>query len=89
MELILDGLREHYGTDWAAMVFTFLSLWRLGNHKRDGFLWGLLAALSWAVFNLTVQTVPGVTANIVFLGMNARGWWKWNRGASSGREPGS
>ncbi|MEL6330644.1 MAG: YgjV family protein [Planctomycetota bacterium] len=81
MEWFTDQLRNHYGFDWAAMVFTFLSLYRLSEHKRDGFVWGLAAGLAWTAFNITVPSVAGILANVVFIYMNGRGYLKWRKDA--------
>ena len=59
------------------MVLMLVSLWRLGDHKRDGFLWGLAAAIAWIGFNAIVLSVAGVIANVIFFGLNARGYARW------------
>ena len=80
---MLDLILRHYGVDWLAMVLTFVSLVRLGDHKRDGFIWGFLSTVAWAVFNVLVFSVAGVIANIVFFYLNLRGWLRWNRRAEA------
>lgn len=70
-------LAKHHGLDWLAMALTFLSMWRLGDHKKDGFLWGVAATAAWTLFNLGVASVAGVVANIVFMALNLRGFLRW------------
>jgi len=70
-------LSKHHGLDWLAIILTFVSLWRLGARKRDGFLYGAGATIAWAAFNVGVASVAGVLANLIFAAMNARGFAKW------------
>lgn len=79
-------LAHNYGLDWLAMALTFVSMWRLGEHKRDGFLWGFAATIVWTAFNATVPSVAGVLANIVFTALNIRGYLRW-RGANPAPPP--
>ncbi len=78
----LDWLIGYYGTDWAAMVFMFLSAWRLGNHKRDGWLFGAIACAFWIAFNMVAESAPAAFANVVFLILQVRGFQRWK--AASG-----
>ncbi|MFG0299798.1 MAG: PnuC protein [Phycisphaerales bacterium JB047] len=72
-----DLLFKYYGLDWAAMAFTFLSLYRLGSGKRDGFIYGLLANVCWAAFGIMAESIANPLANAVFLAMNLRGYGRW------------
>lgn len=72
-----DLLFKYYGFDWAAMAFTFLSLYRLGDGRRDGFVFGLLANVCWAVFGVMAESIANPLANAVFLYMNIRGYRRW------------
>ncbi|MDJ0920105.1 MAG: nicotinamide mononucleotide transporter [Henriciella sp.] len=68
---------KYYGTDWAAMFFTFAQLYLLGNGKRAGFIFGILATISWASFGIMAGSVANPIANFIFLVMNLRGLLKW------------
>jgi len=70
-------LLKYYGLDWAAMGFTFLSLYRLGSGKRDGFIFGLLANVCWAAFGVMAESIANPIANAIFLSMNLRGYIRW------------
>lgn len=62
----------HYGLDWAAAVFMFLSMWRLGKHRRDGFILAAIASAFWIAFNIKVDSAGGVVANAIILAMTLR-----------------
>ncbi|MEN0020850.1 MAG: hypothetical protein AAF747_08215 [Planctomycetota bacterium] len=72
-----DWLTNYYGVDWAAMIFTMLSAWRLGSKHADGWIWAMLSAISWIAFNFLVESGPAIFANVVFLALNARGFIAW------------
>lgn len=67
-----DLLFKHYALDWAAAVFMFLSMYRLGKHHRDGFILAALASAFWIAFNIKVDSVGGIVANAIILAMAAR-----------------
>jgi hypothetical protein len=62
----------HYGLDWAAAVFMFLSMYRLGKHHRDGFILAAIASGFWIAFNIRVDSAGGIVANAVILAMTLR-----------------
>lgn len=65
-----DFFLAHYGLDWAAALFLFLSMWRLGGHHRDGFVLAAVSAVFWILFNIRVESAAGITANAIILGMS-------------------
>ena len=71
-----DFLFNHYGIDWGAMVFMFLSIYHLGNKKRIGFLYGIVASLLWIAFNCLVNSLPGIVANAVIIFVNLQSYYK-------------
>ncbi|VAX40258.1 hypothetical protein MNBD_PLANCTO03-1504 [hydrothermal vent metagenome] len=77
---------KYYGLDWAAMIFTFLSLYRLGHGKRDGFLYGLCANVCWAGFGILALSVANPMANVVFIVLNVRGYRHWQQGKGAGAD---
>lgn len=74
-----DMLFKYYGVDWGAMISTFFMLYYLGNKKSQGFLFGILTSILWIIFNFMAESIPGVFANIVFIVLNLRSYWKWNK----------
>jgi 3-oxoacyl-(acyl-carrier-protein) synthase len=78
-----DFFFAHYGLDWAAATFLFLSMWRLGGHHRDGFLFGAASAVFWILFNARVESAAGITANAIILGMSLVSFARFKRPAPS------
>lgn len=73
-----DFLFSYYGLDWAAAVFMFLSMYRLGIHKKDGFVFAALASVCWIAFNLIAHSAAGVIANLIIAVMAFRSLSQWN-----------
>lgn len=76
---MLHYLTDFYGSDWAAMVLTFLSIYYLGNSKRIGFIFGIGAGISWTVFGVLVGSIASPIANAIFIYLNLRGYLKWKK----------
>lgn len=74
---------RYYGFDWAAMLFMFASLYRLGNHKRDGFVYGILANLCYIAFGFIAMSLANQIANAAFLALNVRGFIRWRKDVAS------
>jgi hypothetical protein len=68
-----------YGLDWAAAVFMFISLWRLGDHHRDGFIYAAVACAFWIAFNTVVESAAGIAANAIILGLSVRNFARARR----------
>lgn len=77
-ESIQSFLFSYYGLDWAAAVFMFLSMYRLGHHKKDGFVYAALASICWIAFNLIAHSAAGVLANVVIAAMAFHSLTKWH-----------
>jgi hypothetical protein len=73
------ALDRYYGLDWAAAVFMFLSMHRLGIHKKDGFVFAALASICWIAFNLIAKSPAGVVANVVIAAMAFRSLATWSK----------
>lgn len=71
-------LFQYGGSDLLGIMFSFLMLYFLGNHKRYGFLCGAVANTCWMVFGVITQSYPLILANVVFCGLNLRGYMRWN-----------
>ena len=80
------GLQRYYGLDWAAAVFMFLSMYRLGIHKKDGFVFAALASVCWIVFNILAESSAGVVANLIIVAMAVRSLYKWHAMPESSNE---
>ena len=84
---VSEFLFSYYGLDWAAAVFMFLSMYRLGIHKKDGFIFAALASICWIAFNLIAHSAAGVIANIIIAAMAFRSLSKWNAQPTSNVPP--
>jgi hypothetical protein len=86
-ESIYNFLFSYYGLDWAAAVFMFLSMYRLGQHKKDGFVYAALASICWIAFNLIAHSAAGVVANIVIAFMAFRSLSTWSKTHPTSQDP--
>ncbi len=71
-----DFFLGKWGLDWAAAIFMFISIYRLGEHKRDGFIHAALASVFWIAFNVKVESAAGIVANAIILAMSVRSFMK-------------
>jgi len=76
---MIEMMGNHLGLDLVAVVLMFISLWLLGNQRREGFIFGLLAALAFVAFNGMVDSFWGILGNLVLAGLNIRGWIRWQQ----------
>lgn len=70
---------KFYGSDWAAMFFTFLQLYLLGKKNPLGFGFGILANVCWTTFGLLAGSIANPLANLIFIGLNIKGILNWRR----------
>ena len=80
-ESILNFLAfdRYFGLDWAAADYMFLSMYRLGKHKKDGFVYAALASICWVAFNLIAKSPAGVAANAIIAVMAFRSLATWSK----------
>jgi len=74
-----DIVLNYYGVDWTAMVMTFFSLYYLGEKRRLGFFFGVLASISWLTFGFLAGSIANVLANVIFITLNVRGYINWQK----------
>ena len=79
IEYFLNSLTTYYGSDWAAMVFTFLQLYLMAEKNKWGFIYGLCANVCWITFGIIAGSVASPFANIIFAALNIRGLIKWHK----------
>jgi len=80
---MIEMMGNHLGLDLVAVVLMFISFWLLGNQRREGFIFGLLAALAFVAFNGMVDSLWGILGNLVLAGLSIRGWIRWEQATSS------
>ena len=78
-ESLHEFFLKHDGIDWAAAVFMFLSMYRLGIHKKDGFIFAALACVFWIIFNYRVDSAAGVVSNLIIGIMAIRSLTTWHK----------
>lgn len=86
MELFTESVKQFYGTDWAAMLLTFVFLYLVGNQQRAGFLFGAAASVCWLIFGVIVGSIASPIANIVFIVLNVRAYCKWQSNADNAQK---
>lgn len=75
MEIFL----KYYTLDWSAMVLSLLAVYLLGNKNKLGFLTFSAANAVWIFLGFFMVSSLGIViGNMVFLGMNIRGFISWN-----------
>lgn len=77
MEFLSEHALKYNGCDWAAMLFTFISLYLLGNRSRTGFLMGIIANFFWFSYGYLTASVANMFCSFVVICLQARGWYNW------------
>ncbi|MBW2554931.1 MAG: nicotinamide mononucleotide transporter [Deltaproteobacteria bacterium] len=70
-------LLKYHGIDWIAIIMTFLTLYYLGERRRFGFVFGIVASISWLIFGILVDSIANIIANVIFIALNLRGYLNW------------
>lgn len=73
----MEILFKYYAIDWTAMVMTFCFLYYVGEKKRSGFVFGILASIAWLTFGILAESIANVIANVIFITLNVRGYLRW------------
>lgn len=81
MDTFTIYLTQYYGTDWLAVAFMCVYLWRIADKHRDAFIWGALSNVFFVLLNIMIESPPGVVFNALFLLLNARAFMRWAREA--------
>ena len=70
-------LLKYHGIDWIAIIMTFLTLYYLGEKRRFGFIFGIVASIAWLIFGVLVDSIANIIANVIFIALNLRGYLNW------------
>jgi hypothetical protein len=73
----MDWLWQYKGIDWLGMFFAAASLFYLGKHRKRGFALGILCNICWMIFGVMTQSAANISANLIYMGFNLKGWWQW------------
>lgn len=79
-----EFVSAYYGIDLLAMLMTFMGIYYLGNQNRFGFIAHILGNILWFTLGIMTQSIGLIVANIAFVLMSMRGYWKWRDSGASG-----
>jgi TctA family transporter len=69
---------KYYGLDWAAMAFSLVALYLIGNKNRYGFVSFMAANMSWIAVGSILSNQAIIVGNVVFFVSNLRGYLNWS-----------
>jgi len=67
--------------DWIGTVFILSGLWLIGSKNRIGFVVSIIGCLFWAAYGIQHSILSILTVNVIFVFVNARGWFHWKKEA--------
>lgn len=70
---------HYYGADWASAACTLVGMVLLGNKKRSGFIFYLLACLAGLFFAVMAGSLPLTALNIALMAISVRGFLRWGK----------
>lgn len=76
---MLAFFTNYYGIDVAGMVLTLLSIYLLGKKNKAGFIFGALGSIFWIIFNIWVNTIPGLILSFLIVILNIKGYLNWKK----------
>lgn len=79
----MSWLWQYNGVDWLGMVLAAASLLYLGKHRARGFVLGILCNVCWIIFGIMTQSAANITANLIYIAFNLKGWRQWKIEQSS------
>ncbi len=77
---------SYYGLDWVAMGTSLLAVYLLGQKNRLGFASFLVSNAIWVVVGMLATSWGIVAGNVIFFGLNVRGWLKWTAASQATSE---
>ena len=75
----MESFSRFYGSDWVGMVGNLFSAWFLTKQRKLGFLIGIVGCIGWLIFGIVANSAPSVISNLIYIGINIRGWIKWKK----------
>jgi 4-amino-4-deoxy-L-arabinose transferase-like glycosyltransferase len=73
----LFQFQRYYGTDYMAAACVVVAMAMLGDRKRAGFLFYMLATCFAMAFAIMVRSFPIMLTNGIMFALNLRGFLKW------------
>ena len=68
---------NYYFIDLFAIVCMLSSIWLLGNHRRSGFVVGIMGAVAFVIFGLLAESLFAILGNLLLGAIYLRGWIRW------------
>lgn len=68
---------QYYFLDWISMALSLLAVYLLGQKNRIGFISFMISNVGWIIIGIWADSYGIIVGNIVFLGLNLRGYFKW------------
>jgi nicotinamide riboside transporter PnuC len=62
---------------WIATVVTIVSVWLLGRKKIEGWVFGVLGCLLWAIYGYITRQPALVVVDLILLLVNIEGYLNW------------
>ena len=75
----MESFGRFYGSDWLGMVGNLFGAWFLTKQRKLGFLLGTIGCIGWLIFGIVAESMPSVISNLIYIGINIRGWIKWKK----------
>ena len=73
----VDWIREAIGT--TAIACGFVGKWKLGSHKKIGWLWSFIGSFFWLLFAWRIESPTGLINNTLYLYLSWRGYKMWEK----------
>ena len=64
---------------WLAMVCTLISAYLLAKKMKSGWVLGIIGCVIWIVYSITTTQPALALTNVVILGIDAYGFYKWTK----------
>ncbi|MCK5607824.1 hypothetical protein KAR91_38445 [Candidatus Pacearchaeota archaeon] len=70
---------QYYGLDWVIAICVFVSIFLLGNEKKNGFAIGVLSSGLGLVFSFQIGSIANGIMSAILIFLYMRGYFKWVR----------
>jgi hypothetical protein len=77
-------ITQYYLVDWVGMCCIILTIYKIGEKKRCGFLFGVMGSIAWLIFSVLAQSLASISLNIIMIGLYIRGYVKWGHEEKKG-----
>jgi len=70
---------DYYFTDWITLLCNLIAIWLIGNGKKHGFIFGLVACSADFAFGYLAQSSAIMAGSLLFTIFNIRAFYKWKK----------